>query len=380
MRNAIIGVDDEKNMLKYVSRTRMHAPANHRKRIKPMKHKNAVSLIFVGLALAATPSLAQEKKLTPAAELGVMTMEQQRRQDAALDEIAVRIDRGVELGFRGRERLRQDMEIELKEIAEINGDASALSKAITTFQTRFAPQYRDVLKAGGVDLDFAARQMSAAVSGMTFTVVDGTHIRGQSAEPDAKPPAPPPPAASRTRIRGRSMDSDSVRSCGAISDARILVENDGVNNSVWAAKLGGCTQTSVLKSFIPVQRGLTGTISGSATVDLKAFAVGLGGAAWAASNVSAVGSNLAGADPFGQQGGGYSTRAFAPLFWVSQEAQGPTTFRFSGVMGYPPNVVATAYSVEVKTSTYAKGVGIVWANANAKAIIRNIDFTINLAP
>ena len=345
-----------------------------------MKYGFAFNLLFVGIAAMGGPVLAQdtkqEKKTSPAIQQINTDEDQQRRLDAAMAVISRRVSQGIEVGFRGREALRSEMETELKRISEITGDPNALTKAITEYQTRFGSRYRDVLKHGGVDLASIAQLMTAASGGMTFVVVDGTHITGRSSEAGPSTPAPPPPSPSTRTIYGRDMDVSSSRSCGAIANGDVSRVGNGISNYVWAAKVGGCTSTGDLRTTVPVAAGLRFNASGSASIELNSFAVGIGGIAYSSSSAEIFASTTSRA-PIPTS---LSVSSFAPAIWVASNSRGPQTIRFQPSEPNSANTSSYDASVGLRVRTHAEGVGLFWANANANAKVSDVSFSVTLAP
>jgi hypothetical protein len=246
-------------------------------------------------------------------------------------------------GFKGKEKLKAEMENELKRIKAVKS-ATDKRAAIAAYQKKYHSAYEQVLRAGAVDLNQVAGRLRNELPGIDFTVTPNFTIKAKSSTPGVRKITAPSPLSSGAKLNAPTANSapnaiastspveersslsfveqESRRSCGSVAGGDVTVRSRSIKATSFAAQLGGCESKGTLGASVEVPANAkSARIVYRGEMNTEAFAVGILGDAfgYAQSRLGCDGGDSEYIDTF----------ALAPLFWAaSSEASQSTELQF----------------------------------------------------
>lgn len=295
----------------------MHASARS-------KHSRRGPLL---LLLAATvnvmwwqPVLAQDAK---GAASPILT----KAQRVQLQAVMRSADAKVEAGFKGQEKLKEEMLGQLKVISAMKGKPERTT-AIATFHARYKKPYTDVLAKGGLKLDELAGQLRPMFPNLVLSVTSDLTIVGRSRNASSsRQQVTPVPTATTRDIPGSDFEVESQKSCSLAAGGDVTSTNSSLTVTALAVVAGGCSNSGTMRATVPLPAARKAAgIHAKGDLSAEALAVAIAGAAVSQSTgnfYSTCGDAFAGEF--------VSVIAVAPFLWVgsAEEKQDGATLQLN---------------------------------------------------
>lgn len=256
--------------------TRSSVDRHSTRTCKRLRYAAALALMWVlPNAASAQETATSERLLT-------------KEQEAQLRRVLQSADAKIIAGFAGREKLREELQSQLRTIGNIK-DPAARAQSVVRFQDTYKRAYGEVLQKSGVDLQTIANQVQPLFPHLVLQATDRLTIIGRPRNAPPSRQQVPPPATTATReVKPNEFVFEQSRSCSLAAGAEVTSTDTSVSVSTSSAVAGGCRGSGkkTAKVQLPAQRK---SAIGRMTADLaaEAFAVGVVGGAVASSVASA---------------------------------------------------------------------------------------------
>jgi hypothetical protein len=273
-------------------------------------HRFARMLLLPLLSVAATVWLPQIHAADAAKGEDAFVVT--KTQKAQVLQVLKSVDAQITAGFKGQEKLKDEMSAQLKAIGALK-NAADRNKAASAYQAKYKQAYSGVLAKSKVDLNALSGQLRAIFPLYVFKVTPELTIVGSHKDALSTGPAPPGPATKTEEIPGSEFETQKERSCGAIAGGDVTSSSDSITATALAAVAGGCSSGGTMSAVVdlPAERK-SASISAEADLSADGFAVGILGTAGA---TASAGFSAICADVF--ESASVSVFVLAPVLWVA---------------------------------------------------------------
>lgn len=272
------------------------------------------SMLTLALVLSATSVLWMPPAQAQAPDDASMTKE----QETQLRRLLQGADAKVNAGFKGQEKLQEDMLSELKAIESLK-DPLARNKAIGAYQEKHKKAYGEILTKGGLSLQDLANQIQPVFPNLIVQVTDKLTIIGRSRQrPLRQQSVSAAPTAVTREIEPGEFEVHKEKSCALAAGGDVTSTNTSITATSLAVVAGGCHNRGDMTASVqlPPNRK-SASIRVEADLSAVAFAAGVGTAAAstgsAHASIFSCGNQAASASAF--------VMAIAPFAWVASEEE-----------------------------------------------------------